>query len=249
MAAISAKVQERLISGLKKFQQILNNAKNKDINEADTVIILIDLFNELLGYDKYSEITSERKTNKGYCDLTIKNENKIKFIVEVKAVALELKPDNIKQIIDYGIWDNVEWLILTNGITWQVYKLYIKKPIDWELIFQFNFLELNPKKTEDLETLFFLTKEGIGKSALEEFHIQKQTINRYTISYILQTEDIVDHVRKDLRKLFPDIKVQNDEIKKIIMTEILKRDLIEGEKVDETRKKLSKLFNSLNNKQ
>jgi hypothetical protein len=59
MTTLSNKVQIRLINGLKKFQTGLMAAKAKDINESDTVTLIIDMLAELFGYDKYSEITSE----------------------------------------------------------------------------------------------------------------------------------------------------------------------------------------------
>jgi hypothetical protein len=59
MATIPIKVQARLVTGIKKFQPIVNAAKTKDINESDTVVIITDMLTEIFGFDKYSEITSE----------------------------------------------------------------------------------------------------------------------------------------------------------------------------------------------
>jgi len=58
-ANIPSKVKERLSNGLKKFQAITQNAKSKDINESDTVVIVTDMLCEVFGFDKYSEITCE----------------------------------------------------------------------------------------------------------------------------------------------------------------------------------------------
>ena len=53
MATLPSKVQLRLVSGIKKFQGILNTAKTKDINESDTVVIITDILTELFGYRKF----------------------------------------------------------------------------------------------------------------------------------------------------------------------------------------------------
>jgi len=58
MAKIASKVAERISSGLKKFQPILESARTRDVNESDTVVIVTDMLQEVLGYDKYTEITS-----------------------------------------------------------------------------------------------------------------------------------------------------------------------------------------------
>ena len=57
--AVPARVLSRLVSGLKKFQPILENAKTRDVNESDTVTILADILQDVFGYDKYTDITSE----------------------------------------------------------------------------------------------------------------------------------------------------------------------------------------------
>ncbi len=43
MATIPKRVEERLIAGLKKFQNILTVAKSRDVNESDLVVILNDV--------------------------------------------------------------------------------------------------------------------------------------------------------------------------------------------------------------
>jgi len=70
--AIPAKVAARLGAGLKRFQGILTTAKSRDVNESDTVIIIMDMLSEIFGYDKYSEVTSEHAIRGTFCDLAIK---------------------------------------------------------------------------------------------------------------------------------------------------------------------------------
>ncbi len=132
MANSPSKVHTRLISGIKKFQNILKLAKTRDINESDTVTIIMDMLNEVFGYDKYSEITSEYAIKKTYCDLAIKIEEKLRFLIEVKSIGLDLKTDHIKQVVDYGANQGVDWVILTNGDNWKVYKIIFGKPVDSE---------------------------------------------------------------------------------------------------------------------
>ena len=123
MSAIPAKILPRLTAGIKKFQTILNTAKAKDINESDTVVIVTDMLSEIFGFDKYSEITSEFAIKKTWCDLAIKVEDKVKFLIEVKAIGLHPKEDHIKQAVDYGSNYGVDWVILTSGIRWRIYKI------------------------------------------------------------------------------------------------------------------------------
>jgi len=238
MAVIPNKVQSRLVAGIKKFQPILNAAKAKDINESDTVVIITDILNELFGFDKYSEITSEYAIKKTYCDLAIKVDGKLRFLIEAKAIGLELKDDYIRQAIDYGANAGVDWVILTNGHIWKVYKISFAKPIEKEMVYEIDLLNLSYKKQSDLDMLYCISKEGLGKSVLEEYHLQKQALSRFFIGQIVLTDVVIDSIKKTLKKISPDAKISNDEIKVVLLNEVLKREVLEGEKVDEAKRKI-----------
>ncbi|MFV1950717.1 MAG: hypothetical protein ACC630_01980 [Nitrospinota bacterium] len=59
MAKLPKKVIERLTKTVSKFQRVLKIAKDRDVNEADTVLIVGDILSEVFGFDKYMEVTSE----------------------------------------------------------------------------------------------------------------------------------------------------------------------------------------------
>src|SRR5690349_21378809 len=158
MAALPAKAADRIRDGLKKFQPILGSAKARDINESDTVVIVTDLLQYVFGYDKYSEITSEHAIRGTYCDLAVKIDGKLAFLLEVKAIGLELKEPHVKQAVDYAANQGVEWVGLTNGTTWRIYRVGFSKPISHTLVVEFDFLELNGRTAEAIELLALLSK-------------------------------------------------------------------------------------------
>lgn len=245
MTTIPTKVQSRLSAGLKKFQSIVSSAKAKDINESDTVVIITDMLSELFGYDKYSEITSEQAVKKTYCDLAIKIDNKIRFIIEVKAAGLDLKEDHIRQAVDYGSNSGVEWVILTNSNDWKVFKIIFGKPVSHELVYDFTFTQLNVKKENDIELLYYVCKESLGKSLLEDFHIQKQVMSRFFLGQLILNDAVIDTIRKTLKKVVPEVKVLNEEIKQVIEQEILKREVLEGKPAEDAKKRISKALKAL----
>lgn len=245
MATIPPKVQARIANCLKKFQTIITSARAKDINESDTVVIITDMLSDLFGYDKYSEITTEQAVKKTFCDLAIKIEGKVRFIIEVKAAGLDLKEDHIRQAVDYGSNAGVDWIILTNGSNWKIFKIIFSKPISHELVYEFDFTQLNLKKENDLEFLYYVCKESFGKSALADFHLQKQTFSKFFVGQLIISEPVVDSIRKIMKKLYPEVKVSNEEIATLIETEVLKREVIEGEKVEEAKRKIAKALKAL----
>ena len=117
---VTKKTAERIASALPKFQKVLAIAKDRDLNESDTVSIITDMLSEVFGYDKYLEVTSELAIRGTYCDIAVKLDGKYQFLVECKAVGTELKEQHLRQAVGYGANKGVQWIILTNGADWQV---------------------------------------------------------------------------------------------------------------------------------
>lgn len=242
--AIPTKIFERISSGVKKFQPILTSAKTRDVNESDTVVIITDLLSEVFGYDKYSEITTEHVIKKTFCDLAIKIDGKVKLLIEIKAIGLELKDDYIRQAIDYGANSGIEWVILTNGMNWQIYRITFSKPIDKEMVYEINFSNINPKIENHIEPIYYLCKEALGKSLLDEYHSQKQALSKYYIGQMILTETVLDVIKRELKRLTPGVKIENDEIEEVLRSDIIKRDVLEGDKAVDAKKKIQKAANN-----
>jgi Type I restriction enzyme R protein N terminus (HSDR_N) len=209
-------------------------------NESDTVLLTTDLLAYFFGYDKYSEITSEHAIRGTYCDLAIKIEGELRLLIEVKAIGLELKEAHVKQVVDYAANQGVEWVVLTNAITWRVYRIHFGKPIDNELVIQFDLLEMNPRVAGHLENLYLLTREGILKDSLALYYAQRQATNRFFLGALLLSDPVLDVLRRELRRLAPDVRIDNAEIKAALTSEVLKREVVEGEKAEEARKKVQR---------
>ena len=51
MVTIPKKVRDRLVKQIPRFQKILANAKNRDIHESDTVTIVVDMLENVFGFE------------------------------------------------------------------------------------------------------------------------------------------------------------------------------------------------------
>ena len=242
MAQVPMRVADRLVAGIKRFQPILASAKARDVNESDTVILVTDMLSEIFGYDKYSEITSECSIRGTFCDLGIKIGGTFQFLIEVKAIGLELKHSFTKQAIDYAANQGTEWVILTNGEIWRAYKVSFGKPIDYEQVLELNLPQINPKNADNIEMLYHLSKEGWLKSVLGEFHMQQQALSRFSLAAMVTSPPVLEVIRRGLRKFSPDIKINVDQIKNVMVQEVLKREVVEGEKAEEAKKKVGRYY-------
>lgn len=240
MGSLPAKASARIAAALKKFKPIISAARAKDVNESDTVVIVTDLLQEMFGYDKYNEITSEHVIRGTSCDLAIKVEDAIVLLIEVKAIGLELKDQHVKQAVDYAANQGCEWVALTNGICWRIYKVTFGKPIDKELVVELNMLELNPRDDDDLELAGLLTREAWQKERLGEYLEQKQALSRFTIAAVLLSGPVLSVVRRELRRVSPAVHIDVDEIATVMRNEVLKREALDGEKADEAQKRVAR---------
>ena len=129
MARIPKKAEKRIRNGIKKYRNVFKRAKDRDVNESDTVTIITDVLSDICSYDKYSEITREYAIRNTFCDLAIKIDDKVAFLIEVKAIGIALKENHLRQAIQYAATEGIEWVILTNGDKWQAHRVLFEKPV------------------------------------------------------------------------------------------------------------------------
>lgn len=239
MASVPARAAERIRAALKQFQPIISAAKARDVNESDTVVIVTDLLHAVFGYDKYSEITSEHMIRGTYCDLAVKIDGTLAFLLEVKAIGIELKDNHVKQAVDYAANQGVEWAGLTNGCIWRVYKVQFTKPIAHELVIELDLLALNHRNGDHVDLLGVLAKEGWQKARMTEYHEQRQALSRFTLGALLMSESVVDVVRRELRRV-ASVRVSEDEVRAVLQNEVIKREVLEGDKAAQAARRVSR---------
>jgi hypothetical protein len=239
--AVSKKVSERVVSQLKRYQPILAAAKARDISESDTVVIIADMLADVLGYKKYVEITTEHAIRGTFVDLAVKVDNDLRFLLEAKAIGIELKDAHVKQAIDYGANNGVEWVILTNGINWRFYKIHFSQPIDKTLLIELDMLSGNIRSEEYIECLGNLSRECFAHDALTAYYQQQQVLSRYSVGSLLLSDGVIGAIRRELRQVAPKVKIDDDKLRLILENEVLKREIVEGELATAARATLNKM--------
>jgi hypothetical protein len=96
---------------------------------------------------------------------------------------------------------------------------------------------MNSRSENDIELLYLWCKEGWQRSVLGEYHTQKQALSRFFIGAMLQTNPVLEVVRRELRRISPDVRIDMEQIKNVLANEVIKREVMEGEKAAEARKK------------
>jgi len=122
----------------------------------------------------------------------------------------------------------------------RVYRIQFTKPIDQELVVDLDFSALSHKSERDLELLYLWCKEGWVKSALGDYHTQKQALSRYFLAAVVLADPVLDVIRRELRRLSPDVRIDTDQIKAVLEAEVLKREVLEGDRAEHAKRKISR---------
>lgn len=238
--AITKKITDSISAGLRHFRPILTAQRDRDVSEADTVTLVKDMLGDVFGYDKYAELTSEHAIRGTYCDLAIQFDGKVQLLIEIKAIGSALVDRHVKQAIDYASNKGVDWVVLTNGIEWILFHVLFRKPIDKEEVVRINMLEVDPKRDEDIERLYLLTRAGITKDALTQFRDRQEATNRYVLAALMVgSEAMLSTLRREVRRI-SGMLIDQAEIERVLREQVIKRDLLEGEQASNAARRVSK---------
>lgn len=238
--SIPKRVCERITSAMKRLLPIIEQQKARDVSEADTVTLVKDILSDAFGFDKYTELTGELAIRGTYCDLAVKLDDKIVQLIETKAIGIELSDRHVKQAIDYAANQGIEWVILTNAIIWRLYEVIFGKPIDKKLIAEVNIAACDCRRDADLEQLYLFTKEGFKKGIHIDLRDRRDATSRFMIAaLLLHNEDVRSAIRRELRRIV-EVSVADEEIRKVLHDEVIKRDTLEGPESDEAAKRVAR---------
>lgn len=190
---------------LARFATAFREARERGANESDTVMYLVKFFEEVLGYDALrGEISKELAIKDRYCDLALRIDGTVRVLVEVKAASQKaLVAKHIEQAENYASRSGIPWVLLTNGIEWQLYHLTFNEGegIAHDLAFAANLLEEIEKSDEGFwSKLEILTRAGVKAGALDDFWFQKKILSPASLVRVLFHEDVLKLIRRALRK-------------------------------------------------
>lgn len=216
-------MSKQIIKGIRKFMPVFQEAKEKDMNEADCVTRIIKFLEEVLEYDVLKDITKEFQIKDRYVDLATKVDNKIKFYIEVKSANTKLKESHIYQAESYASQSGIPWVVLTNGAEWQLYHLVFDKTgIDHSVIFSIDLI--NGDIEQNADKLYYLSKDAFKKDEIEHYWRKQVSLSADSLIKALFHEDTLTSIRRELRRM-SDILVDEDEVlenvRKLLKDEIL----------------------------
>ena len=238
---IPAKVEARIHQQLKRYQAAVLDATKRDVNESDTAILVADILSDVFGYKKIEEISTEHSIRGQFADLIVKVGSATRFLVEVKAINIELKEAHISQVVNYAANAPADWVILTNAVRWQAYKITFGKPIDRTLVLDVDICKAGLKEPDVMELFGALSREVFTPDSMSQMFRSRQAMSKYSIAQLLLSDPVVGMVRRELRKLADGLKPDIDDVRNIIEEQVIKRELLEADAAIVAAKAVKKL--------
>ena len=232
---------------LLKFTQSIKEYKKKfldkplgELDESGTRLLINHFLTEMLGYETLSEVKTEYMIKGTYADYVIQIGGKRHFLVEVKALSLNLSSNHLRQSINYGANEGIDFVLLTNGMVFELYKVLFEKPISHELIFSLDLSELSNLKLI-ADQLQYLHKDAVLKKGLDVLWDRHSALSPKNLSKLLFSTEVVKFLQKELKKKysikFDEVVIENA-VKKIAMESVLIEDFKSIQKRE--RKKVNK---------
>ena len=183
---------------LRRLLPHLLKAQEDSLNEADTVQRIVMVLEEVLGYDRLTEITREKQVKDKYVDIALKIDGVIKLLVEAKAAGTVLRDRHIEQAKAYGAESNIRWVVLTNGVVWNLYHLSFDDGLDYERVFSVDLASDPIERAE--EYLSVLHRQSVKRGEHEQFWDKHAALDAASIGRALYTDTVLRLVRREIRK-------------------------------------------------
>lgn len=174
-----------IVSCIEELRLKLERLKKEDLKEYPTRTIFIDPLLEALGWNVRDpdEVQLEYPTIDGKSvDYAPKINRKPVLFIEAKSLNDPLTDvKSITQVVGYAINAGIEWCILTNGVTYKVYRSTEKAEAPDKLLFE---LSIDPKESEGrsiqeiAEQFKRLSRDAIAQGVLDEIGEQVFTTGK-----------------------------------------------------------------------
>lgn len=215
--------RDRVKAAIKRFNKPLMDLVERDANEGDTRLLVTDFLCEGLGFDKYEDLTTEYQVKGEFADYGVRIDKQLIAFIEVKRCAQKLGERHLRQVQTYAVNEGVEWMILTNGGSWQVWHLTGGLPVVVDLALDVDLLG-DSSPTAKSNALFYLSKEAIKRRLLDELWQEKAATSPRSLASIVLSETVVEAVRKELRRQ-TSFNGDVDQLRQVLASEVIRAEL------------------------
>jgi hypothetical protein len=198
---LTALKQQKLLASLKDYRKEFLDSGLKELDESGTRIMINRFLSDVLGYKQIEEIKTEYMIKGTYADYVIQVNAKRYFLVEVKALSFQLSEKHLRQTVNYGANEGIEYALLTNARNFEFYKIIFAQPISSHLIFSLDLSDTNSLK-EAANYLQHLHKESVVKNYFKPLWNKCEATDPYNIAGILCSDAVLVCIKKIIKNRY-----------------------------------------------
>jgi hypothetical protein len=190
--------QAKLLLNLKSYNKKFLCGNISELDESGTRLMINTFLTDVLGYAPIEEVKTEYMIRGTYADYVVQLKGVRHFLVEVKALSLNLSDKHLRQAINYGANEGIEWALLTNGKQFDLYKILFEKPIEAHRVFSMDFCDTANLKNH-IDVLQFIHKESVEKKGLDQLWNKSIALDPKNVASILYAPQVINFIKKNLR--------------------------------------------------
>jgi hypothetical protein len=200
-----------LLIALKTYNKRYLHGKMTELDESGTRLMVNTFLTDVLGYVPIEEVKTEYMIRGTYADYVIQTKGVRQFLVEVKALSFSLSDKHLRQAINYGANEGIEWALLTNGKSFDFYKILFNKPIESRKVFSLDFSDTAQLKN-CVEVLQYIHKDSIINKGLTLLWNKNCALDPLNVAGLLFAQPITNFIKRTLKNKFKS-KFSDEEIK------------------------------------
>lgn len=191
-----AQLEKRLREYRKKY---LTKKSNLELDESATRLMVNYFLTDVLGYVELDDIKTEYSIRGEYADYVIQLARKKHFVIEVKAIQIDLNERHLRQSTSYAANEGIDWILLFNGKQIQLYRVIFGKPLSVHPVFDFDLSDLSAMK-KAAESLAHLLKSSVAKGDMELYWKRFDALTPVSLVKTIYTADVIKAIRLKIKK-------------------------------------------------
>lgn len=198
---LSSAKRNKMLSALKAYKKQFLDRNLVELDESGTRLMINSFLSDVMGYSPIEEIKTEYMIKGTYADYVIQLKGTRHFLVEVKALSFDLSEKHLRQTINYGANEGIEWALLTNGKNFDFYKILFNKPIESRKIFSVDLSDPIAIKTA-AEQLQYLHKESVSKKGLKLLWNKFEALFPENVAGMLYSQEVLGVIKRLIKSRY-----------------------------------------------
>lgn len=211
---LSSSKKTKLVNALKGYHKQYLSNKITELDESGTRLMINSFLTEVLGYLPLEEVKTEYMIRGTYADYVIQVKGMRHFLVEVKALSFSLSDKHLRQAINYGANEGIEWALLTNGKCFEFYKILFNKPIEAVKLFSYDLSDPGQLK-ESSEMLQYLHRDAVLNKGLLQLWNKNCALDPLQVAGMLYTPTVLNYIKRSLKTKYKS-KFTDEEVRRTL---------------------------------